>query len=488
MIEIELEATAECYNPSCGAEISPPSGRARYCPRCGAPQVFECEACPSRPGGLIRVAKDSDCPRCGAVYVVCAKCYHPVLATPDRPMACPEGCAAGFREARTGACEPLANLQRTGCVPCEPSVAELTAPKVWQMRDAITTPVCRFGRIYFGTARGTIRAISEDTGEDLETWQQTALFNPDAVALHDVSLQVSRRYVYFAQARGIKACSVVDGAPCFELEVETAHSECAILNDRLLLCSVVEDVLKLELHDTVALCEGRGSLLLEQQAQCRARDLRQPVTLPAASDQSFLVRDLDGNILEIPATGEEELRTLWKNEEFEYVSPPAVRGRHAYLLVHDIDFGGRTTVVRLGLDDRSKTETRLPGIRPAYIGLRVCAENVYLFGGDRDFYELNRRALSAPPRPIFYGAELTGDTVMDTFLALEGREVGGVWLLSLSGTPGNLLPRMVHSETQVRPTLAKPEDGPVALAASDTHIFVTAPGTGEMLVYDIPEH
>ena len=474
-----------CYNPSCGARIEPPSGRRRYCPQCGAQQVYECVACRSRPGGLIRVDLDSDCPRCGAVYARCAACYHPLLLTLDRPTTCPEGCEAGLTEARTGAHDYLANVQRTGAVMCRPVEQAPSEPVLWEAAEPVSPPVCRFGRVFFATRRGTVRALSEDTGRDLETWLQSPLFSPDRLPLHAAQLQVSHRHVYLCADGGVQAVSVVDGRPAFRVAVDWADARAAILGDHLLVCGTPErDVLCLRMYDTVALGRGEAGLLWERALPPAAQGLRQPVVGPAGAGKFFLLRDLSGNIFRIPASAEEESSTLWANEGYRYVSTPAVRGNQGYSLAHDPMRG--TALIRLGAADGAVTAVRLRGLTPEYTGVRVGAGSLYLLSGGRDFLELSAARLNAPPTTVFLGFDMTGDMVMETLLVLESRDEAGVWLVSLAGTPGDLRPSMVHSRTMRRPDLQRPGYGRVALTASDRHIIVTGLDTGEMLAHVVP--
>ncbi len=485
ILDIELEDVVQCYNPSCRAAIAPPDEMHRYCPRCGMAQVFECTACPSRPGALIRVADECECPRCGALYVLCEHCYHPVAITPDRPLECPDGCPPSFRAVSTGTHGPYGGIHRAGCVPCEFQTATLEPPAIWRLGEPVGDPVCNFGRVFFATARGTIRAIREETGRDVEMWDQAPLFPGDPATIHLMTLQVSERYVYFAHGSRIVACSVVDGDPCFSLDVAAGDLCCGIANDRLLVCGRDDTgALLVEMHDTKALCRDQDSLLSQQALPAASGKSPQPVAYPAATPDSFLVRDLDGNIVEVFFAAGKDSRVLWENVGYEYVSVPAVRGRYAYLLTYSSERG--TAVFRVGLEDGRTTSGRVPGVRPAYIGARVGDRHLYFYDGDRDFYQLDLAALASPPATIFHGVDATGDMLMDTVVGLESTQGQGLWLLSLMGTQGDLTPRMVHSTTQSRPTLNAPGDGHLALAASNKRIFLSDTATGEVSVYAIP--
>lgn len=474
-----------CYNPTCRAEIEPPSGRRRYCPRCGAQQVYECIACRARPGGLIRVDIDADCPRCGAVYARCAACFHPVLLTLGQPLTCPEGCEAGLAEARTGAHDYLANVQRTGAVMCRPADDAPAEPVVWEADEAVSPPVCRFGRVFFATRRGTVRALDEDTGRDLETWTQSPLFSPDRVPLHTAQLQVSCRHVYLCADGGVHAVSVVDGRRAFSLPVEWGDARAAVLGDHLVVCGTQgRDVLCMAMYDTVALCRGEAGLLWERALPPAAAQARQPVVAPGGMNDAFFLRDMSGNILRIPLDGEEESATLWTNEGFGYVSAPAMRGERGYSLAHDSARGA--ALISFHATEGAVTAVRLRDLAPAYIGVRVSAGCVYLLSDGRDFCELSAAHLNAPPARVFLGFDMTGDMVMETLIILESRDEAGAWLVSLAGTPGDLRPMMVHTRTQERPDLQRPGRGRVALTASDRHIIVTGLDTGRMLAHVVP--
>lgn len=485
MLDIELEDLAQCYNPSCRADIEAPGDKHRYCPKCGAAQVFECPVCPSRPGALLRVAEDAECPRCGAIFTRCRRCYHPIPVTVDQPMVCPEGCRAGLKEARTGTHEPLADIQRTGAVACRARGEQLGEPDVWDMHEAIGKPAARYGRLFMATNRGTIRAIREDGGADVDIWSQTPVFHGGVPHIDGLPVCVSERYVYFVTAGVVAAVSVIDGDPCFEHPIEGAEPTCAIRDDRLLVCARTPDgSLCVRMHDTIALCAGRDSLLREDVLQAQDGGSRQPVSVPAATENSFLVRDMAGSVVEVPLAADAAPRTVWANPGYDYVSVPAIRDQFMYLLAqrgqHD------TVVMRVSLTDGSTAMGRLPGVRPAYIGPRVCGPHLYFFDAQRDFYQVDLSAMGAGPRTIFLGVDMTGDVVMEEFVALQAGENGGTWLVSLAGMATKLIPRMVHNQTQARPSLQAPGDGHLALAASDRRIFLADRATGEILAYDIP--
>lgn len=484
MLEIELQDMERCHNPHCRATIEPPSATYRYCPRCGCAQVFECQACPSRPGALMRAADECACPRCGALYVQCARCRHPVLVTADQPLSCPEGCAGPVRHIRDGSRGPLANMRRTGRVHLAGEGAQPCEPVVWRLGEAVGRPVCAFGRVYFPTARGAVRCVREDIGCDLDLWTQHPLLIPGAHEYADI--QVSERYLYAVVGERLAACFIGDGDPCFEVPLEGRDHKAGIVDDRLLICSAgPSGELLLRLYDTCALCRGEAGLLRALEVPAHSGRRPQPVGWPAATDDAFLLRENMGSLVRLSMSGREEPVTLWSNDIYQYVSAPAVTGQYAVLLAFSQDRG--TALIRVSLRDGSVALGRMPGTRPSLIGPRVGRSLAFFYDDVRDFHQFDLIRPSSPAVPVFHGVDASGDMAMDTLLLLERDDDPGVWLASLLGAPGDLAPRMVHSATRARPSLAAPGSGRAFLAASDRLLLLGDMITGEVFAYTVPK-
>ena len=487
---IELEPACHCCNPVCGAEIEVPGPERRYCPQCGAAQVYECEACLAPPRGLLVVTRDCACPRCGTLFVECAECRHPVAVTPGHALSCPEGCQGELKAARGGTHEPLVHVQRTGAVSVRADGLPGGTAGQWKLGEQVSRLACRFGRVFVATGRGTIRAVNEETGEDVEAWQQRRIVAADPVTLGALGLRVSQRHVYFVQDGKLTACFVGDGTPLVSLATALREPEAVFSpgpTERLLVCGLADaTTLSVELRDPLDLPGGEPRVLRSWQLPAMQAGQPQPVPVASWAGDAFLIGDLEGNVLRISADPNEDSRTLWANSGYEYVSAPAVTGRWAYLLVHSRARGG--AVVRLGLRDGSVVVRRLQGITPAYIGLRVTSQALYLFDGERDFYEVDLTAPGAAPRPVFCGVEMMGDMALTSLVALERPGERGAWLVYLVGSPGQMTPRTVHTATAARPDLPPPEGcSDASIAVSDRRIFVADPRTGEVLGYGIPE-
>lgn len=486
MLVVDLDGADRCHNPGCRAAIEPPGEPYRYCPRCGTAQVFECEACPSRPGALLRVAHDSACPDCGALYVLCAGCHCPILVRTAEPMECPQGCGAGVVSARTGVHEPLANPQRTGAVVSRAAPRASAARSSFSLGEPTGPAAARYGRLYFVSSRGTILAVDEDTLRPRTAWEQPGLFTPDPTTLRFVSPQVSERYVYFHDGAMLHACSVVDGARCFSLEFPHGQTHCVIADDRLLLCGLsAEGALVVELHDTLALCADDISLLRREELRCARPLRRQPPAPVAVTADAFLLRDLDGSLRRLPCSGKEESSVVWENALYGYVSAPAVMGQYAYLLLHSQQEG--TSVLLLSLVDQASERRRLPDIPPSYgVGLRLLAGKLYLHDAHSSYYEIDLASPSSPPSQLFMGERLVGDMVIAALFAIQDAARTGAWLVSLAGSPDSLKARLLHAPTREFLQLDVPPRPELALAASDRHVFVTDTKAGETFVYDIP--
>lgn len=481
ILRVELEPEAECHNPACRARLEPPDPEHRYCPVCGEMQLLECELCPTRPGQLLRVAEDSACPRCGAVYVLCSECRRPVPVTSGEALTCPEGCKAPFRAARRGSCAPLGTAERTRAIEVSPTRSTEKLKTLWHLGEPVSPPVCHYGRVYFGTSRGTVRCIEEDSGEEVAGWKQTVVLAEDALRLREATLDASGRYLLVGQGDRLSALSLSDGEPCFELQTVDGATWAAS-GDRLLVCETVEQSARLRLFDMLALNRGSEGLLQEHTLPGRSEG--RPCSWPAPAQDSFLVVNPAGDLLEVCLETNKEPGTLWANSGNTYVSAPAVVGEQAYLLAHDPARGG--WIVRLGLGGGAVGQTRLSGITPAYVGLGAAGRHIYVFDGRRDFWELDLRAPTAAPRAIFHGVELTGDQALESFLVLTDPRSGGDWLVSVAGSSGRLLARMVHTTTQERPSIGPELPADLALAASDRRLFITDLATGEVFVHPIP--
>lgn len=501
-----------CYSPGCQATIADPGQDARYCPYCGAVQAYECVACPFRPGALIAVNEEMSCPRCPALYVACAACYHPILVTPDQPLRCPEGCQSGTMDTHTCTYTSAANLGRTRSVTLNPSpFAEQLSETVFaQLGEPVSAPVFRYGRMFVATARGTLRCLSLETGRDVTTWRQCRLFDPDPVTLGDLALHVSQRYVHFLDGPVIKAVSVIDGDPCFEVRTEGDGPQVAIHDDRMLVCSAGHGgVLRVNLYDTCALTRGKVGLLRALELPTGSREPLLSPSPAAFAERSFLMLDLVGNLVQLPVYGHEkpqpahqnrrmplppvvlqssvdekkESHILWENQGYRYVSPPVVRGRHVYLVAHDPRRGAAVVALRAG---DAAIVNRLPDLATAYIGPAVTSRHLFFFDGERDYHQVILRAVEGPSRPIFYGQVLSLQVAMYEYLALETGDPPGSWLVSLVGIPGRLVPRIVHSETSARPTLDEFGDRALAMGAAGNRLFICDTGTGEVRAYELP--
>jgi hypothetical protein len=516
MLNIELDQTTECCNPACRAEIAPPDEQHRFCPECGAAQVFECEVCTTRPGALLRVAEDPVCPRCGAVYVLCGACRYPMPITSTGALSCPEGCGDGLTEARGGWAGELAGVARTGTVLTHPQAPDggtqamqnriqsggLTHPQaadagepqiLVSLGETIARPVCRFGRLYALTARGVVVCLDEESAGEPEQWRHVPVTPAGAAPPADAALQASERFLIVGWGGELVACSIVDGELAFRFATELQELRWAALDDRLLLCGRKgTDTLRVELRDTSALCRGEDGLL--QSAELAATGTgRREVNWPAAGEGTFVFCDLDGNVLKISAAGGEEFAPLWANRGYSYISAPAVVQGQALAVVHAQSMGAAW--LRVPLQGARAQETRLEGLTPAYLGPRLTRRHLYLFDDDprsgsdsrSSFHEYDLAAPGLPSRPIFLGVTMTGDQALTDVLVLEDPRGRGCWIVTLNGEQGSLTPRMVHTETQERPTIGGGRTGTLALAASDRRLFICDLQSGEVLAHQIPK-
>lgn len=488
MLNVDLDESAECCDPACRAEIAPPDEQHRFCPKCGAAQVFECEACPTRPGALLRVAEDSVCPRCGAVYMLCRACRYPLRATLSDPLVCPDGCAAGITEARGGWAAELAGVDRTGTVAIHPRALDVGEPQRWCLEEAITRPVCRFGRLYFLTARGVVRCLEEETGQEAPHWRPVPIAPPDALPPADACLQVSERFLLVGWGGKLVACALSDGEEAFRLSMGLRDLRWAVVDNRLLLCG--RDgigTLHVELRDTAALCQGGDGLL--RIADFPVRSSRPPqLNWPAAGEGVFVFTDLDGNLRKIGVSCGEEFASVWENSRYNYVSTPAVMRGQILAVVHSPGTGA--VLLRAPLQGSHAQEVQLDGLTPDYSGPRfTCDERMYLFDHDshNTFREYSLQALASPSRPISMGVTMTGDQTLQDVVVLEDVRGGAAWIATVQGETGMRTARMVHTKSQDRrPTIGGGRAGSLALSASDRRLFICDLQSGEVLVHQIP--
>ncbi len=486
MLVVDFDSSERCHNPGCRAPLEAPGEEYRYCTQCGSPQVFECEACPTRPGAVLRVAHDSQCPACGALYALCGDCHFPLLVLPREPMACPNGCGAGMVTARTGTHEPLAEPRRTGAVTCRFGKSSTGPLRRFSLGEPSGPPAARYGRVYFVSSRGTFVAVDEDSGKALAAWEQPLLSRPDPATLGAAVPQVSERYVYLHDGHAVHACSAVSGDHCFSVPFAASLAHCVIRDDRLLVQGIADPgALSVRLYDTLALCAGEPGLLHSERLPARSAQRPQPPGPAAVAGHGFIFRDLDGNLRALPAGGEEESRVLWANAQFGYVSAPTVTGEHVYALLHGAQRG--TAVLQAPLTHGAAETWRLASITPFYgTGLRVAGSRLYLYDGQSSYYELDLAAPSVPPQQLFLGERLAGDMAMAWLVALLDPGRDGCWLLSLAGRPEALKARLLHTQTREFLQLDVPQVTELAAGASDRHIFITDTRAGETLVYDIP--